>query len=50
MAESAAVTGIGKLGAGIAVAMLALGLTGPAAGQAPPQIAPRLKELLSKRR
>lgn len=42
MAESAAVTGIGKLGAGIAVAMLALGLTGPAAGQAAPQIAPRL--------
>jgi len=42
MAESAAVTGIGKRGAGIAVAMLALGLTSLAAGQAAPQIAPRL--------
>ncbi|THD04852.1 hypothetical protein [Rhodanobacter lindaniclasticus] len=44
MAERAAVTGLGKLGAGIAMAMLAVGLAspGPAAGQATPQIAPRL--------
>ena len=39
MAERAAVTGLGKLGAGIAMAMLALGLAspGPAAGQATPR-------------
>lgn len=44
MAERAAVTGPGKLGAGIAMAMLALGLAGSgrAAGQAAPSIAPRL--------
>lgn len=42
MAESAAVKGVGKLGAGVAMAMLALGLAGTAAGQAAPQIAPRL--------
>ncbi|MGB3269011.1 MAG: hypothetical protein WBA65_03550 [Rhodanobacter sp.] len=44
MAERAAVTGPAKLGAGIAMALLALGLAGsaPAAGQAAPQIGPRL--------
>mgnify|MGYP001036444166 CR=1 FL=1 len=44
MAERAAVTGLGKLGAGIAMAMLALGLAspGPAVGQGTAQIAPRL--------
>lgn len=47
MAESAAVTRVGKLGTGIAAAMLALSLAGAAAGQAAPQAAPQIAPRLT---